>query len=971
MKYLLAITLLLNTFLIYSQNGPGGVGSSTDNELWLIAENNCYTDAGITEGINNSDIQQWNDISDIPHHAVQTTNNRKPVLKTNNANSYATLHFENGDRILSTLSTPTTGELTFFVVARFDEFIESNSGVIQGSYSAFSNTNKTVGMWVHNSGKIWGRGIQSNGSTKNLPNITVLSTGQFHTLTQDYGGSTITQFINGTEAGFIGYNNTLRDWSKFGIGSQGSESMNGDIAEVIVFKEHLNATKQIIINNYLSAKYNTALTSNDFYTQDNSGNGDFDHNVAGIGQETATDNHIDSQGTGVIRINTPSALSDGDYLFWGEETKNPTYDFSSSTEYTERLNSKWRVSKQNDLGTISLSVKGADIDLSGMESCAGVKLIVSNSSDFTTKTTYSMVLSGGTYTASNVNFSDGDYFTFEYFDTIVVDGTKFYNGSGASNVPSTTDQCYKLLVKSTADGTLALTENAHVREIEVENGGKLVVNTGLELKVNNGIILDGDIRLIGNSQLIQTHTGTSQVTGNGKLYLDKQSNLSNVYQSGYWSSPVTTSGNTFTIEDAMKDGTTPTSATSIPSNLNFTTGYDGNASTKTISSYWLANLTNALDWNRHRSQTASHNVTQGYNMKSLGLNFTFVGKPNDGDYTSTVTSGNSSLLGNPYPSAMNADAFLATNNTLFSTLYFWDGSVDNSNTHVRSAYTGGYATYNGTIGVGFNGGIAPNNRISVGQGFFVDATDNGTIIFNNSHRLYDTSANLYARPTQIPVLRIGLDFSINETETFHRQLAVTFINGTTNGYEPAYDAIMYDMQPSDFALKVDNQTNDFVITGIEDYNDTIEIPLHVKLDQQRNMAFSIDAIEGLTPDNIYLKDTYNNQYYNLNDTVNIYLEEGNFTDRFFIVFRNQVANINDVINNNNVTIIDRTNSIKLKSNLIIKQIQIFNTIGQVIFNKKLNNNQTEIFPSIYKGQFVIIKTKLENGQEITTKLIKK
>ena len=48
-----------------------------------------------------------------------------------------------------------------------------------------------------------------------------------------------------------------------------------------------------------------------------------------------------------------------------------------------------------------------------MESCAGVKLIVSNSSDFTTKTTYNMVLSSGTYTASNVNFSDGDYFTFE------------------------------------------------------------------------------------------------------------------------------------------------------------------------------------------------------------------------------------------------------------------------------------------------------------------------------------------------------------------------------------------------------------------------------------------------------------------------------------------------------------------------------------------------------------------------------
>jgi len=970
MKKITLLLIVLLTIATYSQTGPGGIGDNNGTSnlvMWL--------DANTISATNGTTVTNWTDLSG---NNFDFSDGNGAVFNNSNINNYSSFSFNGSSNYFekSFENSLNPNEYTIFAI---DNVTSSNE------YKAvFSNRddppgNDRSGFILYsrpsnNNWQFW-TGVTSDWKiTTN--NTSTANNWAFQMINYDSTSNDKNLFINGNLDANNNHDMITNLVRPFRIGSGANEGspnyyFKGDISEIIMFNRVINETERIIINNYISSKYDITLVSNDFYTQDNSGNGDFDHNVAGIGQETSTDNHIDSQGTGIIRINTPSALSDGDYLFWGEETKDPTYDFSSSTEYTERLNSKWRVSKQNDLGTISLSVKETDIDLSGMESCAGVKLIVSNSSDFTTKTTYSMVLSGGTYTASNVNFSDGDYFTFEYFDTIVVDGTKFYNGSGASNVPSTTDQCYKLLVKSTADGTLALTENAHVKEIEVENGGKLVVNTGLELKVNNGIILDGDIRLIGNSQLIQTHTGTSQVTGNGKLYLDKQSNLSNVYQSGYWSSPVTTSGNTFTIEDAMKDGTTPTSATSIPSNLNFTTGYDGNASTKTISSYWLANLTNALDWNRHRSQTASHNVTQGYNMKSLGLNFTFVGKPNDGDYTSTVTSGNSSLLGNPYPSAMNADAFLATNNTLFSTLYFWDGSVDNSNTHVRSAYTGGYATYNGTIGVGFNGGIAPNNRISVGQGFFVDATDNGTIIFNNSHRLYDTSANLYARPTQIPVLRIGLDFSINETETFHRQLAVTFINGATNGYEPAYDAIMYDMQPSDFALKVNGQTNDFVITGIENYVDTIEIPLYVKLDQQRNMAFSIDAIEGLTPDNIYLKDTYNNQYYNLNDTVNIYLEEGNFTDRFFIVFRNQVANITDLINNNNVTIIDRTNSIKLKSNLIIKQIQIFNTIGQVIFNKKLNNNQTEIFPSIYKGQFVIIKTKLENGQEITTKLIKK
>tara|TARA_B100000809_G_scaffold107339_1_gene105827 strand:+ start:26379 stop:26624 length:246 start_codon:yes stop_codon:yes gene_type:complete len=79
--------------------------------------------------------------------------------------------------------------------------------------------------------------------------------------------------------------------------------------------------------------------------------------------------HLDSQGTGIIRINTPSDLNNDEFLFWGEDVIAPNYEFSSSvsTDYLERLDTKWRVNKRNNLGTVSVSVKASDLTLNSTE----------------------------------------------------------------------------------------------------------------------------------------------------------------------------------------------------------------------------------------------------------------------------------------------------------------------------------------------------------------------------------------------------------------------------------------------------------------------------------------------------------------------------------------------------------------------------------------------------------------------------
>jgi hypothetical protein len=428
----------------------------------------------------------------------------------------------------------------------------------------------------------------------------------------------------------------------------------------------------------------------------------------------------------------------------------------------------------------------------------------------------------------------------------------------------------------------------------------------------------------------------------------------------------------------MKDGTIPTSATSTPLDITFVSTFDGATTTPiTISSYWLAKFTDALDWDRHRSETTPHNVTEGYNMKSsgdlAGQNFTFVGKPNDGDYSSTITAGNSSLLGNPYPSALDGDVFILNNAAIFNTLYFWDGTNDNSNTHVRNNYLGGYATRIIGLGTPYNGGATPSRYIPVGQGFFVDAVTTGIINFRNSQRAFDTAAPFYAKSREFPVLRLGFEFDIENENTYHRQLAIGF-RGLTNDFDLGYDAIMFDLRPTDISLKVNNHISDFVITGIEDYNETIEIPINLQLDEQRNVTFKIDALENFTPSKgIFLKDATNNQFYSLKSDVNLNLPAGEYNNRFSITFRNSVLAIDDLVSNTNVIIIDNVEDLVFKSinNITIKSINIHNVLGQVILTKKANNSNVDIPIQIKKGQILIIKVELENGQVIVKKLIKK
>ncbi|AQS93534.1 hypothetical protein BXQ17_05280 [Polaribacter sp. BM10] len=252
------------------------------------------------------------------------------------------------------------------------------------------------------------------------------------------------------------------------------------------------------------------------------------------------------------------------------------------------------------------------------------------------------------------------------------------------------------------------------RQLTVNSGNKLSIDNNL-LVVSEDITLgnaNSEIRLIGNSQLIQTHETTSKVNGAGKLLIDQNSPTPSKFRYNYMSSPV--GGTSFTIADVLKDGTSATSATSNIVDINFVSGYDGEVSSPIkISEYWIYTYASAdgkrSSWSQKKS-TGSIPVTDGFTLKGPGTqqNYTFTGTPNDGNLNTSVGGNQSYLVGNPYPSAISSSKFLEDNeDSTTSTLYFWQhaGEEDASTTqagHSFNGYIGGYATKNLAMGLAAN-----------------------------------------------------------------------------------------------------------------------------------------------------------------------------------------------------------------------------------------------------------------------------
>ena len=100
----LTLPLLLAAPLLAAQTGPGGVGGSATNPLWLSADRGVYNNAGTTLASNGDNVRQWNDRSGNGRHAGETVLANRPNLVTAVLNGLPVVRYTaaNNDRLVST-----------------------------------------------------------------------------------------------------------------------------------------------------------------------------------------------------------------------------------------------------------------------------------------------------------------------------------------------------------------------------------------------------------------------------------------------------------------------------------------------------------------------------------------------------------------------------------------------------------------------------------------------------------------------------------------------------------------------------------------------------------------------------------------------------------------------------------------------------------------------------------------------------
>ena len=422
MKIIVYIFIFIPIFS-YTQTGPGGVGSnngSSNLDMWFDANQSVFSDAGVTPALNTEKVYQWNNISNSSTaNAIEATFAYRPNYLTNSLNGYPTIAFDgNDDRLLSQSANTVTESSIFIVFFGTYEGGDNEDQLLNVTYNANSSV-----IEINSSTNLRARYYFGAGNGNTSINST-FSNGTPSVLTVNYdGGNTSEVFNLGASSNTANTSMVNQGTGTTCIGAHANNQgyFYGNIGEIIRYSSIVNSAQQIIIENYLAAKYGLSLTVNDLYDEDNPANGNYDHDVAGIGRVDAINTHSDAQGTGIVRILNPTNLDNDEFLFWGHDNgvAQATNGTDVPTGVSARFDRTWRASQTNSSGS-PISVGNVDLafDLSGLGNIntSDLRLLIDTDNDglFDDETP----ISGATNTSGNIyqfsavsNLSNNNRFT--------------------------------------------------------------------------------------------------------------------------------------------------------------------------------------------------------------------------------------------------------------------------------------------------------------------------------------------------------------------------------------------------------------------------------------------------------------------------------------------------------------------------------------------------------------------------------
>jgi hypothetical protein len=428
--------------------------------------------------------------------------------------------------------------------------------------------------------------------------------------------------------------------------------------------------------------------------------------------------------------------------------------------------------------------------------------------------------------------------------------------------------------------------------IILNSGATLAIADNSTLKVANNISNNGTLFLGHSSSLVQTHAGSDENSGYG-TYQIIRNGTSSSYGYNIWASPVQSASITSTF-----DGINPCDIWVFDTqnqnwNHDFTVGFSttcyGNPVTFSATDV-ITGGDGLMDIGRGYFVPGNISPIKTFTGQifngdlSVPINTTNLGNPGGSNWTDDDWN----LIGNPYPSALNATAFwnenAFNNERIINGLYFWD----------EADTTGGYNQYSDYASWNLTGGVnsgnsvrVPTGHIASGQGFWVYAKSNTNVIFNNSMR--SDSNNQFFKDGPSENHNIWLSFTT--PSNYQNNILIGYNKNSTDQIDNGYDAHKL-IGNSHVKLASFIDTEEFVIQSFAPINigKSKNILLVATSDESGIHTFSSYKKENI-PENIHIilydkelgiKHDIMNQDYHVSLTANV-----EYTTRFELIFTNE------------------------------------------------------------------------------------
>ncbi|WP_369752740.1 T9SS sorting signal type C domain-containing protein [Flavobacterium sp. WC2409] len=560
--------------------------------------------------------------------------------------------------------------------------------------------------------------------------------------------------------------------------------------------------------------------------------------------------------------------------------------------------------------------------------------------------------------------------------TMTVPAAAIWSGSGWTNGPPTDTQALIF------NGTYSSIGDLEACSCQV-NSGAIKINTGHTLKITNEVTVSGgSLTFEDKASLVQINNVNNVGDITYKRITPAIINTDYVY----WSSPV----------------------------LGYTLGA---VSPNTLAGkmYSYDAFASPEDWKQESSGTV---MVPGKGYIIRGPEFapplppfptpfpaSFIGVPNNGNITIPIGGvDTSNLIGNPYPSALDANSFLSANSAVLEgTIYFWTHNTaiqlatDILNGTAGSgdyAYTSDdYASYNFTGGVGvgiaaitagFSGSSIPSGKIGSGQSFFATSIATGQVAtFNNSMRVgvgsvTGNNSQFFKNATNSKIVEVNQKnrvwLNLTNKQGAFKQTLVGYITEATNDYDNGYDGESYDGNEFIDFYSINNDKNLVIQGRALPFEDSDTVPLGYRSAISGDFSISIDQVDGFFMGKaIYLKDNLTNTIHDLNQSAyNFKTETGTFNNRFVLSYANKtLVTENFDLFEKGVLISNKNKEVKINSSVEnIDMVLIYDLLGRQIYKKtNVDSKELIILNLLSAKQTIVVKVSLQGGKIINKKII--